>query len=91
MKNNISKETIIDGEKSTVVISSNDNMDVNMKGNYTLANNPIKKTNRFIEKYRGTMLGRDIGMKSTGFASTAIFAAIISIAVFIILFISWRV
>jgi len=90
MENNINKEIMENGEKATVVISSTDDKKVNL-GNYTLANNPHKKVNRFVERYRNSMLGKDIGMKSSGFASTAIFASIISIAVLIALYISWRI
>ena len=91
MENNINKEIIENGEKATVVISSNDDKKVNLNGNFTLANNPNKKNSRFVEKYRNSMLGKDIGVKSSGFASTAIFASIISIAVLVILYISWRI
>ncbi len=90
MENNINKEIQDNGEKSTVIISSNDDKKVNLNGNYTLANNPNKKTSRFVEKYRSSLLGRDIGMKSSGFASTTIFASIISIAVLLVLYFLWR-
>lgn len=90
MENNINKEIQNNGEKSTVIISSDDNKKVNLDGNYTLANNPNKKVNKFVEKYRGSMLGKDIGIKSSGFASTTIFAAIISIAVLLVLYFLWR-
>ena len=90
MENNINKEILDNGEKSTVIISSGDDKKVNLNGNYTLANNPNKKTNKLIEKYRGSILGRDIGMKSSGFASTTIFAGIISVAVLLVLYFLWR-
>ncbi len=90
MENNINKEIQDNGEKIEVTISSSDNKKVNLKGNYTLANNPNKKTSKFIEKYRGSILGKDIGMKSSGFASTTIFAGIISVAVLLILYFIWR-
>lgn len=89
MENNINKEILDNGEKSTVIISSSDDKKVNLD-KYTLANNPNKKASRFVEKYRSSLLGRDIGVKSSGFASTTIFAAIISIAVLLVLYFLWR-
>lgn len=86
----MNKEINDNGEKSTVIITSNDNKKVNLNGNYTLANNPNKKTSKLVEKYRGSILGKDIGMKSSGFASTTIFASIISIAVLLVLYFLWR-
>ena len=61
-----------------------------MNGKYTLANNPHKKVNRFLEKYRSSILGRDIGTKSSGFATVATFATIISIVVLVVLYFLWR-
>ena len=88
---NINKEINNNGEKSTVVITSNDDKKVNLNGKYTLANNPNKKTNRFVERYRNSILNKDVGIKSSGFASTTLFAGIISIAVLLILYFIWRV
>ena len=54
---NISKDYVNEkGENATVVLTSDDNYNVNMNGKYTLANNPHKKVNRFLEKYRSCIL-----------------------------------
>ena len=46
---NISKDYVKEkGENATVVLTSDDNYNVNMNGKYTLANNPHKKVNRFL-------------------------------------------
>ncbi len=87
----MNKEINVNGEKSTVVITSNDSKEVNLNNNYTLANNPNKKTSRLVEKYRGSILNKDIGVKSSGFASTTLFAGLISIAVLLVLYFIWRI
>ena len=47
---NISKDYVNEkGENATVVLTSDDNYNVNMNGKYTLANNPHKKVNRFLK------------------------------------------
>ena len=90
MEKEFNKQINDNGEKMTVNITSSDNKKVNLNGKYSLANNPNKKTNRLIEKYRGSILNKDVGFKSTGFASTTLFATIISIAVLLILYFMWR-
>lgn len=88
---NISKDYVNEkGENATVILTSDDNYNVNMNGKYTLANNPHKNVNRFLEKYRSSILGRDIGTKSSGFATVATFATIISIVVLVVLYFLWR-
>lgn len=75
------------GELSSMIIESDDNMNVKMNGNYKLAeglktkNNLFKKSNIFTD---------DIGFKSAGFARTTILALIISVVALVIMYLIFR-
>lgn len=79
-----------DGTKSTVVISSTDNRVLNLNGNYCLANHKVKKENFLVKKFKGSILGTDIGIKSGGFTSVAILATVIAISAILIMYFMWR-
>lgn len=89
--NNLSKSYKTDeGTEETIVASSTDNYNVKLNGNYRLANHKTKKESHFAKKFKGSILGADIGVKSGGFSSIAILATVIAIATLAILYFLWR-
>ena len=89
--NNFSKNFVDeDGQNETVIASSDDNYQVNLNGHYTLSNRKRKKENSLVKRFKGTILGADIGVKSSGFSSIAALATVIALAVLAILYFIWR-
>ena len=89
--NNISKNIKNeDGTNSTVVITSSDNHKIDTGKKYRLANHEEKKESKLSKKFKNSILGADIGVKSGGFTSVAILAVGIVAAVVLILYFSWR-
>lgn len=88
--NNITKDFVNEaGEKETLVVSSNDNRTLNLNG-YVLSNHREKKESTLTKKFKGSILGSDIGIKSEGFSTVAILATVIALAVAIVLYFIWR-
>lgn len=89
--NNINK-TFIDenGQKETLIMNSNDDLELNMHKSYRLANYTSKKENRFVKKFKGSILGSDIGVKSGGFSNIAVLAVVIAFAAIAIMYFIWR-
>ena len=91
MKNSISQDFIDEkGNKSEMIISTNDKEIGKLKGKYKLQmpnfdNKYMKKG----AKGRGTFTS-DIGVKSEGFAPIITLAGIIAISAIIITFLMWR-
>ena len=79
-----------DGTEETIVITSNDNHALNMNQTYKIANHNIKKENKFVKKFKGSVLGADIGLKSSGFSNVAILATIIAVGVICLMYFFWR-
>ena len=89
--NNLSKKYVNDdGVEETVVADSNDNYEVKLDGNYTISNHKEKKESRLAKKFKGSILGADIGVKSSGFSSVAILATVIALAAALIMYFIWR-
>ena len=89
--NNLSKNiTDEEGKTETIVASSNDNYTVKLDNNYVLSNHKEKKESKLAKKFKGSILGSDIGVKSSGFSSIAALATVISIAVLAVLYFIWR-
>ena len=89
--NNISKDFVgDDGVNETVVASSSDNYELNMDKKYVLANRKEKKESKLAKKFKGSILGADIGIKSKGFSSVAILATVIALAALIVIYFMWR-
>lgn len=89
--NNINKTFIGEnGKKETLVISSNDDLELNMHKSYRLANHTSKKESSFVKKFKGSVLGSDIGIKSGGFSNVAILAAVVAFAAIAIMYFIWR-
>ena len=75
-----------DGTMETLEISSNDNKTLDLKGTYVLANHSSKKRSKF----KDSILGSDIGVKSSGFTNVAILASVIAIATILVMYFIWR-
>lgn len=89
--NDLNRKFVDDeGREETVIASSSDNYDVKLDGGFSLANHNEKKQNKLVKKFKGTILGADIGVKSGGFTSMAILATVIAIAAFVIMYFIWR-
>lgn len=89
--NNISKEIKNDdGTIETLVITSNDNHNLDMSQTYKLANHKSKKESALVKKFKGSILGADIGIKSGGFSNVAILATIIAVGALCVMYFLWR-
>lgn len=89
--NNFNRNFVDDeGKTETIIATSNDDYELNMGKKYTLANHTQKKKSRLAEKFKGSILGADIGVKSSGFSTIAVLAAVIALAVLIGMYFLWR-
>ena len=89
--NNLSKKFVDeDGKEATMIASSNDNMNVNLNGGFTIVNHKEVKSNRLARKFKNSILGADIGVKSCGFSTVAILAVVIALAVLLVMYFLWR-
>ena len=89
--NNLEKNYVTDeGREETVVATSNDNYNVNLDGGFTIANHEEKKQSWLAKKFKNSILGADIGVKSGGFSTIAILATVIALAAFVGLYFLWR-
>ena len=81
-----------DGTIETLLITSNDNIyPLNVTKTYKLANRMQSKENKFVSKFKNSILGTEIGVKAEGFSNIAILATIIAIGLFLVMYISWRI
>ena len=89
--NNLSKKyKNEEGQEETIILSSTDNYDIALTKKYKLANHVQKKQSKLVEKFKGSLLGSDIGVKSSGFTNVAILATVIAIAAIAIMYFMWR-
>ncbi len=89
--NNLSKKYVNDeGKEETLIADSSDNYEVKLAKNYTLSNHKTKKESRLAKKFKGSILGADIGVKSSGFSSVAILATVIALAAALVMYFIWR-
>lgn len=79
-----------DGTEETIIITSNDNHMIDLRQNYKLANNCCKKDNKLFRKFKNSILGADIGIRSSGFSNVAILSVIIAMGTFLIMYLLWR-
>ena len=79
-----------DGTEETIVMTSTDNHILNMNQTYKLANHTEKKESKLVKKFKGSILGADIGVKSGGFSNVAILATIIAVGVLCVMYFAWR-
>ena len=89
--NNMSKSfTNEEGVEETVVISSSDDYKLKLKKTYTLANHKQPKESALAKKFKGSILGTEIGVKSGGFTNVAILATVIAVGAITIMYFLWR-
>jgi len=79
-----------DGTEETILITSNDNYNLNMTKTYKIANHTQKKESKLTRKFKNSILGTDIGIKSGGFSNIAILATIIAVGTLCVLYLVWR-
>mgnify|MGYP003421548910 CR=1 FL=1 len=92
MKNSVTQDFIDEkGQKSELIITSNNDEKVMLKGNYKLQR--PESNNKYMKKgAKGkNAFTSDIGVQSEGFAPIFTLALIITIGVIAIAFILWRV
>lgn len=92
MKKSITQDFIDEkGQKSELIITSNNDEKVTLKGNYKLQR--PESNNKYMKKgAKGkNAFTSDIGIKSEGFAPIFTLALIITLGVVAIAFILWRV
>jgi len=82
-----------DGSIETLLITSNDNYNLNLNTNntYKLANRTQKKENKLTNNFRNSILGTDIGINSEGFSHIAILSTIIAVGAFCIMYLFWKI
>jgi len=80
-----------DGTEETIIISSNDNRSsLNTNQTYKLANHNQIKQSKLAKKFKNSILGADIGVKSSGFSNVAILATIIALGTMFVMYLLWR-
>ena len=67
-----------DGSEETLLINSDDNYTLKLDKSYKFANHTEKKENKLVKKFKGSILGADIGVKSGGFSNVAILLVLLS-------------
>ena len=89
--NNMSRNLINeDGTEETIVMNSTDNYNLGMNGSYKLVNKTEEKESKLAKKFKNSVLGADIGIKSAGFSNVAILATVIALGAILIMYFSWR-
>lgn len=92
MKNSVTQDFVDEkGHKSEMIITSNTNEKLILKGNYKLQR--PDSNNKYMKKgaKAKNIFTSDIGVKSEGFAPIFTLALIISLGVIAIAFIMWRI
>lgn len=79
-----------DGTEETLIITSRDDHTIDTTKTYRLANHAEKKESMLVKKFKGSLLGTDIGVKSGGFSSVAILALGVAVAAALIMYFSWK-
>ena len=77
-----------DGTEETIVITSSDTHTIDLSRTYKLANQ--KRESKFARKFKNSILGTDIGYKSSGFSNIAILATIIAVGTLCVMYFLWR-
>ena len=77
-----------DGTIDMLVITSDDNYQVKLDKNYTLVG---YAGNKMYDKFKNSILGADIGVKSNGFVSTILLSTLLAISVLVIMYFSFRI
>ena len=79
-----------DGTEETLVFTSKDNYTIDTSKKYTLVNHQEPKESKLAKKFKNSILGTDIGYKSSGFSNVAILATIIAVGTLFVMYLLWR-
>ena len=89
--NNISKNIVNeDGTEEIIIANSSDNYQLNLDKKYVLVGRKEKKESKLVKKFKNSLIGADIGVKSSGFSSVAILATVVALSVVIVIYFIWR-
>ena len=79
-----------DGTIDTIIItSSNDSNPLEPNKTYKLVNKQTKQ-DKIINKFKNSILGTEVGIKSEGLSNIAILSTIIAISSIMIMYLLWR-
>ena len=89
--NNINKNFVNeDGTEETVVANSSDDYQLSLDKKYVLVGRSQKKESKLVKKFKNSLIGADIGVKSSGFSSVAILATVVGLSAMIVIYFIWR-
>ena len=77
-----------DGSVDKIIISSNDNFKVRLNKKYVLVG---YEGNKYVDKFKNSILGMNIGINSYGFASMMIISSLLAIAIFMGMYLAFRI
>lgn len=77
-----------DGSVDKVIISSTDNFKVKLAKKYVLVG---YEGNKYIDNFKNSIFGMDIGINSNGFASIMIISTLLAIATFVGMYLVFRI
>lgn len=76
----------------TLVISSNNNTNpLDVTKIYKLANNSQRKENKYLNAFKNSILGAEIGVKAEGFSNVLILGTLVAIGALSIMYAFWRI
>ena len=77
-----------DGSIDQVIISSNDDHKIKLNKKYVLVG---YEGNKYLDNFKNSIFGMDIGINSNGFASIMIIATLLAIATLIGMYLAFRI
>lgn len=77
-----------DGSVDKVIISSNDNFKVKLNKKYVLVG---YEGNKYVDNFKNSILGMDIGINSYGFASMMIISSLLALAMLVGMYLAFRI
>ena len=75
-----------DGSIDIIDISSNDNYDINLDRSYKLVH-----PSNVNSKFKNSILGSDIGIKSRGFSTIVLLSTLLSIGALLIMYFNFKI
>lgn len=81
-----------DGSVETLLITSGDNKNpLDLNKTYKLANRVMVNENKFLHKFKNSILGTEVGIRMEGFSNITILATILAVAMVLTMYVLWRV
>lgn len=71
------------------ITSNNDLNSLELTKTYKLVNGP--KENKYIDAFKNSILGTEIGLKASGFSNILIIGTLVAIGALLIMYALWRV